>query len=254
MKHNFLKKLALIGVAATLTTLIPIGASAAWIESSNGVWSYTEGYTYATSWRQIGGVWYFFDSQGQMRTGWIYDGGQWYYADLNGAMQTGVIQIEGKIYFFSPSGAMQKSSCIINQKLYSFDDNGACLGPDYPTPQKAFDYYGNTTVPYIPSQIINENATMSTDIPSDGTNKTKEYKVTFKDPDAEDSDEEVLKTRTVPENTNMPLYKPTKSGYTFVEWNTKKDGEGTGYEYDDKIKITKDIILYAQWKEDTTAE
>jgi uncharacterized repeat protein (TIGR02543 family) len=259
MKHKFLRKLIIASLTvSTLATLYPVEASAAWIQNYYGGWSYTEGYGYATGWRQIDGTWYFFDSYGEMITGWINSNGNWYYADLSGAMQTGVIQIEGKIYLFSSNGAMQKGSCIINGKLYNFDDNGVCVGSDYPMPVKGFDYYGNDTLPYIPSQIINADASMSSDIPVDDTKPVKkQYKVKFKDPDAEDSDEELLKTRTVDENTIITLYKPTKSGYTFVEWNTNSDGDGTSYEYDDRMTINKDITLYAQWEEnneDTTDE
>jgi len=251
MKHKFLKKLIVTSIAmASLITLFPVGASAAWVKNYSGSWSYAEGYSYSTGWRQISGTWYFFDDIGQMRTGWIYTDDAWYYSDLNGAMQTGVIQIEGKIYLFSQSGAMQKGSSIINARLYNFDDNGICIGTDVPKPTKGFDYYGNSTLPYIPSQMISENATMSSDIPSDGSVQVKQYKVTFKDPDNEDN--EILKTRTIDENTKMLLYKPTKSGYTFIEWNTQSDGDGTGYEYDDKITIKKDMKLYAQWEVEKT--
>lgn len=250
MKHKILRKLVIISMSvSTLITLAPVGVSAAWIKNGYGNWCYTEGYSYAKGWRSIDGTWYFFDALGQMRTGWIYNGGQWYYADLNGAMQSGVIQIEGKIHLFSNSGAMQKGSNIMNGKLYNFDDNGVCIGSDYPMPVRAFDYYGNDTMPYIPSQVINENSTMSGDIPSDGKVHAKQYKITFKDPDADDDDEEILKTRTVDENTVMPLYKPTKSGYTFVEWNTRSDGDGTSYSDSDTIKVKKDMTLYAQWEE-----
>src|SRR5471030_1176255 len=97
MKHKFLRKLIVVSlVVATLITLAPVGASAAWIENY-GNWSYIEGYSYATGWKQIGGTWYFFDDLGQMKTGWIYSDGVSYYADLSGVMQTGVIQIKGKI-------------------------------------------------------------------------------------------------------------------------------------------------------------
>ena len=41
---------------------------------------------------------------------------------------------------------------------------------------------------------------------------------------------------------------PTKSGYSFVEWNTKKDGTGTKYKPGDKITYTgSNITLYAQY-------
>jgi len=39
-----------------------------------------------------------------------------------------------------------------------------------------------------------------------------------------------------------------KTGYTFVEWNTKEDGSGKSYKTGDKIIMdTIDINLYAQW-------
>ncbi len=254
MKHKILKKLIAASVTiSTLITLAPIGVSAAWVKNYYGNWSYTEGYSYATGWRQISGAWYFFDDIGQMRTGWISSNGEWYYLDLSGIMQSGVIQIEGKIYVFTQSGEMQKGNCIINGILYNIDDNGVCIGTDVPMPIKGFDYYGNSTLPYVPSQIVSEGSSMSSDIPTDGSKQVKQYKVKFKDPYVEDGNEELLKTRTVDEDTNMTLYKPTKSGYAFVEWNTDSNGEGTSYEYDDKIIIKKDITLYAQWEEDTSS-
>ena len=142
---------------------------------------------------------------------------------------------------------MQTGSCIVNGKLYNLDDKGVCIGNDVPTPIKGFDYYGNNTIPYIPNQIISEDEKMSSDIPSDGSKQVIQYKVTFKDLD--DEDNPILKTRTIEEDTKMLLYNPTKSGYTFVEWNTESDGSGTSYEYDEKITITKDLKLYAQWEE-----
>jgi uncharacterized repeat protein (TIGR02543 family) len=42
-----------------------------------------------------------------------------------------------------------------------------------------------------------------------------------------------------------------KSGYTFVEWNTQSDGNGTPYMQGDKFNITGDTILYARWKANT---
>lgn len=247
MKHRVLKNLIVASVVtSTMIALTPVGASAEWFKNYQGNWSYSEGYSYATGWRYISGTWYFFDDLGQMRTGWIYSSGEWYYADLSGAMQSGVIQIEGIIYLFNQSGAMQKGSCIINGKLYNLNDNGVFIGSDVPMPIKGFDYYGKSTIPYVPSQIISEDASMSSDIPSDGSKQVIQYKVTFRDPDNEDNP--ILKTRNIDEDTKMLLYKPTKSGYTFVEWNTESDGSGKSYAYDEKITITKDLKLYAQWE------
>ncbi|WP_026885094.1 InlB B-repeat-containing protein [Clostridium beijerinckii] len=255
MKYKFSGGLIALCIAvSTLVTLKPMRVSAEWLQNYDGNWTYMEGYTYATGWRQIGGTWYFFDSYGLMRTGWISSNGDWYYADLSGAMQTGVIQIEGKIYLFSSNGALQKGTNIINGKIYNFGDNGACIGSDYPIPNKGFDYYGNNSIPYIPSQIVSEDGNMSNSIPTDGLNPAKkQYKVKFKDPDAESSDEELLNTKTVDEDTMITLYKPTKSGYSFVEWNTKSDGDGTSYEYNDRIKVKENITLYAQWEKNNSS-
>lgn len=41
----------------------------------------------------------------------------------------------------------------------------------------------------------------------------------------------------------------TKEGYTFKEWNTKKDGTGTTYSDRQEIKLIEDLTLYAIWEE-----
>jgi len=38
-----------------------------------------------------------------------------------------------------------------------------------------------------------------------------------------------------------------REGYTFVGWNTLKDGTGISYKVGDKITMDKDLTLYAQW-------
>lgn len=40
----------------------------------------------------------------------------------------------------------------------------------------------------------------------------------------------------------------TKEDYEFVEWNTQSNGKGKSYKEGDKLNITEDITLYAQWK------
>ncbi len=40
----------------------------------------------------------------------------------------------------------------------------------------------------------------------------------------------------------------SKKYYTFTGWNTKANGKGKSYKNKAKIKLTKNITLYAQWK------
>lgn len=41
---------------------------------------------------------------------------------------------------------------------------------------------------------------------------------------------------------------PTRTGYTFVNWNTKKDGSGTTYKAGASYNSNADLTLYAQWR------
>ncbi len=43
---------------------------------------------------------------------------------------------------------------------------------------------------------------------------------------------------------------PTRSGYTFIGWNTKADGTGTAYSAGADIVLNANVTLYAQWKSD----
>ena len=47
-------------------------------------------------------------------------------------------------------------------------------------------------------------------------------------------------------------YPPHRDGYTFVGWNTKKNGKGKSYKKYDTIAVTKkNLTLYAQWRKNT---
>ena len=52
------------------------------------------------------------------------------------------------------------------------------------------------------------------------------------------------------ENKSISLSssKPTRTGYTFVNWNTKKDGSGTTYKAGASYNSNADLTLYAQWR------
>lgn len=168
MKNAFLKKIISAGVAmATIGTLAPLGVSAQWRQSTDSTWSYVEGNSTVTGWKNISGEWYYFDLNGKMqtgwvksngiwyymdkngvmKTGWIYDRGRWYYADSTGAMQTGVLKISGKTYYFNKSGVMQTGRVKINGTIYTFAYNGQAIGSRIPACDKEFDSNNNLVKP-----------------------------------------------------------------------------------------------------------
>ncbi|MFR4578325.1 MAG: hypothetical protein ACLT76_00480 [Clostridium fessum] len=47
----------------------------------------SDGSYVTNNWRQISGVWYFFDENAYCKTNtWVFWNGKWYYLDVNGAM------------------------------------------------------------------------------------------------------------------------------------------------------------------------
>lgn len=241
MKHNFIKKLIATSIiTSSIFSICPTTTFATEINYS-GI-GQTKG-----QWAKQGDNWYYYLG-GQIQKGWIYDITGWYYTDKNGVMQTGVIQIGGEIYLFADSGVMQTGNVIINGKLYTAGQDGAFYGDDLPMPVKAFDWFGTDDNVKHPSQIIDSSKDDSTSTnPAtayDPLAPKEKFQITFKDDDGED-----LKIKNVIDGQNITLYKPTKKGYKFIEWNTKKNGDGHSYDYDEDIKITKDLKLYAVWEE-----
>lgn len=89
-------------ISITLLSVVPVAAQAEWKQSNNGWW-YSHGSSYAIGWTSINGQWYYFDSNGYMKTGWINDNGNWYYFYDNGAMAHD-ITIDG--YYLDSTGTI----------------------------------------------------------------------------------------------------------------------------------------------------
>ena len=49
-------------------------------------------------------------------------------------------------------------------------------------------------------------------------------------------------------NITLSTSKPTRTGYTFVNWNTSSDGTGTSYSAGATYSDNSDITMYAQWR------
>lgn len=79
------------------------------------------------------------------------------------------------------------------------------------------------------------------------------YKITYidatGDPSVSGIPQEETKTYETP--INISTETPTRTGYTFVEWNTNPDGSGTSYQKGSTYSKEEDLKLYAQWEEKT---
>lgn len=71
-------------------------------------------------WRLNNNNWYYYDSNGKVKTGWIYDKGNWYYCYSSGIMARNTwIQSEGKWYYLGENGAMVYNRVVDNCKIGS---------------------------------------------------------------------------------------------------------------------------------------
>lgn len=76
--------------------------------------------------------------------------------------------------------------------------------------------------------------------------KLTTYKITFKGNGGKGSMSKQSMAKGV--STAISKNKFSKKYYTFVGWKTKAKGKGKSYKNKQKIKLTKNITLYAQWK------
>ena len=247
MKQKFLKRLISTGlVTGSVITIYPFNP--AFAEGIN--YSYkgqTDGY-----WQNEGPNWYYY-VDGVVQKGWINDKTGWYYADSQGIMQTGVIQIDGAIYAFSDSGIMQTGHTIIDGVVYTMNNDGAIIDQNPPMPKKAFDWYTTGSKVMHPTQIAdNETGSTNSDEPLiayDPIAQRDSFKVKFRDDDGEE-----LKTRVLKDGDTIKLYRPTKKGYEFIEWNTKKNGKGESYDYNELVTVDENLKFYAVWEEIEVSE
>lgn len=76
------------------------------------------------------------------------------------------------------------------------------------------------------------------------------YSVSFNSNKGEGTMQSIIVTEnssiTIPENQF------TRYGYKFVGWNTKSDGTGDSYSVGQTIQLSNNMILYAQWEDETS--
>jgi glucan-binding YG repeat protein len=113
-------------------TTTPTQAKVGWDQLADGSWSFYDasGAKVANNWVNVGGTWYFLDSNGTMATGWRMINGSWYYLNplsdgTKGAMKTGWINDNGTWYYLNSSGAMKTGWINDNGTWYYLNSSGA---------------------------------------------------------------------------------------------------------------------------------
>ena len=67
-----------------------------------------------SGWKKIGGVWYYFESNGRSKFGWVSVKGKYYYIEEGTGMVTGYKVINEKLYYFDKNGVLKKSTNVQN--------------------------------------------------------------------------------------------------------------------------------------------
>ncbi|SFC84886.1 InlB B-repeat-containing protein [Clostridium uliginosum] len=274
MKNVVLKKaVAAVLAATTILTVVPVGASAAWIREGQSNWSWNESGATFIGWKNIDGNWYYFDNNGIMITGWINNWGNWYYTDSSGVMQNGIIEVNGKVYALGSDGVMQTGRISINGQSYNFDENGIATGDRIPSANKTFDVANNVLPggykpPYSSdgnlwgaassnntnssskSNSSNNSSSSSDDMFENAKEIIVKYKVTFDS----NGGSKVSSINGVKSGKTIDLPdEPTKDGYKFDGWY--KDDDDFEKEFTEDTKVRADIKLHAKWvKSDGSAD
>ena len=85
-----------------------------------------------TGWQRLNNNWdwYYFGSDGAMRTGWLFYNGSWYWLDtagkFEGKMRTYMQEIDGKTYYLGDDGIM-RTGWVAYGGWYYFDASDATV-------------------------------------------------------------------------------------------------------------------------------
>lgn len=107
MKNRFVKEVAVLGILAVLGRNAP--AYAGWQQQEDG-WRYEQNGSWAVShWVKEGHDWYYLDQEGKMAAGWKQIRGLWYFFNpvsdgTCGRMMTGWQWIDGRCYYLAQAG------------------------------------------------------------------------------------------------------------------------------------------------------
>ena len=88
---------------------------------------------------------------------------------------------------------------------------------------------------------------------TEGPTKETAYDLSYDLNGSEDKQTADFATVNYVTETEVTTDQPVRKGYSFVGWNTAKDGSGTSYAAGDKVELSAPVTLFAQWKKDEPA-
>ena len=85
-----------------------------------------DGTVAVNTWKLVGGIWYYFNAEGNRTRGWFLYGGKWYYFDGNGCMKTGWVDTgNGTWYYLNPDGDMKTGWLYDKNTWYYLNNDGS---------------------------------------------------------------------------------------------------------------------------------
>ncbi len=99
-----------------------------WIEQNgNKMYRNTDGTLVKSTFKQIEGSTYYFDSDGNMKTDWIQVGNNWYYMGSDGKMQYDWVEVDGVWYYVGKEGKMQTTWHFLLGNWFYLDENTGAM-------------------------------------------------------------------------------------------------------------------------------
>ena len=154
-------------------------------------------------------------------------------ATYNGYSRSGYITIDGTKYSFS-SSFKQSSTTTLATKSKTVKHNSSGGGSI-----TVKGYYSTDTS--AGNLSISKSYTLKT--------IERSYTVSYRSNGG--SGAPSSQTKTYGKTLTLSKTTPTRTGYTFVKWNTKSDGSGTSYKSGASYTKNSDVVLYAIWSEIT---
>jgi len=94
-----------------------------WVSLGNNNWAFLESGKRVVGWKEIEGLWYYFNSEGVMHKGWLLYNNSWYYlADTGRMYHSEWAKIQNEYYYFYEDGRLAVNTWIGN---FHVGSNGA---------------------------------------------------------------------------------------------------------------------------------